>query len=148
MRFSAESPQAKRSVQNSACGESIGRSGRSVQENCGVLPCISDADRFTVFRGVHACLHRSVHSVKDNKIETLIFVLESEGRVLAIICELHKSTFLFRNIQHTECGIAGGLNPVSVNSPHARFAAPLADPHIFSLSKNFKFHHHELLTRL
>ena len=47
-------------------GESIGRfwrvhflSGKIVQENCGFPPCIYNADRLVVFRGLHPCLHGS-----------------------------------------------------------------------------------------
>ena len=45
-------------------------SGKNVQETCGSLPCISDADRFAVFRGVHPCFRGSVCSV-PNKHDTI-----------------------------------------------------------------------------
>ena len=53
--------------------ESTFLSGKIVQKNCGFLPCISNADRSAVFRGVHPYLHgRAPSSVpnKDDKVET------------------------------------------------------------------------------
>ena len=76
-----------------------------------VPPSISDADRFVVFRGVHPCLHGSAYVlflINMRKLKQS----QSEGpcpRNLQTVC------FLFRGIQRTECGIAGGLDPESVN---------------------------------
>ena len=108
-------------------GESIGRFWRvhflsGKIENCGFLPCISDADRFAVFRGVHPCLHVSVFlfQIKMTKLKHKSFVL---GNLVPVrgaapwhsVCELQRAHLLFRDVQHTESGIAGCLNPVNVN---------------------------------
>ena len=97
-----DSPRAKRRVHCGHFGESNWQVLEStylfrqiVQENCGFLPCISDADRFACF----PCLHGSVCSVpkKYDKAGTQIFrpwwrCHSPRGRVLAIRLWATKST--------------------------------------------------------
>ena len=91
--------------------------------NLRVPPCISDADRFAVFRGVHSCLHGSacvLFQINMRKRKHRFFVLCNlvpiRGAVSwQSVCELPRVRFLLGGIQHTESGIAGGLDPESVN---------------------------------
>ena len=119
-----DSPRAKRRVHYGPFGQSIGRlwrvhflSGNIVQEHCGFLPCISDADHLAVFRGVHLCLHGSVYSASKNfeKLKHRFFVF---GNLVSVrgavswqsVCELQRET---RSTQNLELQVV--FSPVSVN---------------------------------
>ena len=79
---------------------------KDCQKNCGFLPCISNADRFAVFRGVHLCLHgraRVLFQIKMIKLKHSVLVL---GNFVPIrgamywqsVCELQRVRFLFRDV--------------------------------------------------
>ena len=97
--------------------------GKDCPRKLRVPPCISDADRFAVFRGVHSCLHGSAYNMFQTNMRKLKHRSFVFGNLVPIrwavswqsVCELQRIRFLFRGIQHTESGIAGGLDPESVN---------------------------------